>query len=146
MRQTEKGFTRRGFLTGSALALGGVAISAMGCAPAQKEPESKPATDEPTGDPSYVDPWAGHYAADWADKVTETVDTDLVIVGAGVSGVVAALEAAQNGIKVELLEATKTAGGNGNFSDCVFTFGSPSADRRRRKGRRHGDGRPDHPE
>ena len=125
MRQTEKGFTRRGFLTGSALALGGVAISAMGCAPAQKEPESKPATDEPTGDPSYVDPWAGHYAADWADKVTETVDTDLVIVGAGVSGVVAALEAAQNGIKVELLEATKTAGGNGNFSDCVFTFGSP---------------------
>ena len=91
MRQTEKGFTRRGFLTGSALALGGVAISAMGCAPAQKEPESKPATDEPTGDPSYVDPWAGHYAADWADKVTETVDTDLVIVGAGVSGVVAAL-------------------------------------------------------
>ena len=28
-------------------------------------------------------------------------------------------------IKVELLEATKTAGGNGNFSDCVFTFGSP---------------------
>ena len=106
MRQTEKGFTRRGFLTGSALALGGVAISAMGCAPAQKEPESKPATDEPTGDPSYVDPWAGHYAADWADKVTETVDTDLVIV------------------HVRL----------------------PSADRRRRKGRRHGDGRPDHPE
>ena len=38
MRQTEKGFTRRGFLTGSALALGGVAISAMGCAPAQKAP------------------------------------------------------------------------------------------------------------
>ena len=41
------------------------------------------------------------------------------------SGVVAALEATQSGIKVELLEATNTAGGNGNFSDCVFTFGSP---------------------
>ena len=126
MKQTEKGFTRRGFLTGSALALGGVAISAMGCAPAQKEPpEKKPTTDEPTGDSSYTDPWAGHYASDWADKVTETVDTDLVIVGAGVSGVVAALEVTQSGIKVELLEATNTAGGNGNFSDCVFTFGSP---------------------
>lgn len=125
------GLSRRSFLFGSALAAGGAAIALAGCAPTGKasgEDAAKPAeggSGSEGGSTAFEDPWAGYYAADWAGQVKETVDTDIVIVGAGVSGVVAALEATQNGAKVELLESQKDAGGNGNFSDCVFTFGSP---------------------
>lgn len=126
--KTGSGFTRRGFLAGSALALGGAAATIMGCSPAAEKTakaDDGSKTDSASTASTFTDPWAGHYASDWADKVTETVDTDIAIVGAGVSGVVAALEATQNSIKVELLEALDIAGGNGNYSDCVFTFGSP---------------------
>lgn len=48
----------------------------------------------------------------WADKVYET---DLVVVGAGTSGTVAAVSAVEGGLKVVMLEKNLFAGGAGNY-------------------------------
>lgn len=50
-----------------------------------------------------------------SDKV-ETYDTDIVVVGAGASGVSAAVSAADEGSKVILIEKTATVGGASNLS------------------------------
>ena len=49
-----------------------------------------------------------------------TLKADLVIVGAGASGTAAALEAAQKGAKVVLLEKQAGPGGTGNFAEGLF--------------------------
>ena len=53
----------------------------------------------------------------WADKVYET---DLVVVGAGTSGTVAAVSAVEGGLKVVMLEKNLFAGGAGNYMEGSF--------------------------
>lgn len=109
---------RRSFTT----AIAGCAAAAAGLALAgANAPRSAQANQQP----ATSDLWAGGYASEYADRVSAVVETDIVIVGAGISGISAALEAAQQGVDVVLLESQAIAGGNGNYSDCVFTFGSP---------------------
>ena len=62
--------------------------------------------------------------ADWATKVTKTLDADIVVVGAGISGLAAAVEAANEGANVVLLESEEQAGGNGNMISCVMGVGT----------------------
>ena len=51
-------------------------------------------------------------------------NTNIVIVGAGASGVSAAVQAAQLGAKVVLLEKQDVVGGTGIGTEYLFTVGS----------------------
>lgn len=113
--------SRRAFTSaaGAALVAGATLAST---AHASEDPES--AAGQAPRDP-MAELWAGGYASEYTDQVTAVEEADIVVVGAGVSGISAALEAAQQGVSVILLESQAIAGGNGNYTDCVFTFGSP---------------------
>ncbi len=125
-RSAATGLSRRSFLGVSAAAMGAAALGVAGCAPAAKQSAS--AEGDGTGAESasnVEDPWKGARAEEYAGDVAETVDADFCIVGSGASGMVAAVEAAQNGKKVLVLESQETTGGNGMNTDCCFSFGSP---------------------
>ena len=87
--------SRRGFLTGAAAAGALAAFGLAGCAP-QASPKADGKTVETV--------------SSWRDKpempasIAETVDVDVVVVGAGNGGLVAATTAAQNGARVLVLE------------------------------------------
>lgn len=93
----ETNLSRRGFLTGAAAAGALAAMGLAGCAPSAA----------PEGNAKTADTGA---ASSWRDKpeapadIAETVDADIVVVGAGNGGIVAATTAAQNGAKVVVLE------------------------------------------
>lgn len=61
----------------------------------------------------------GHAAA--KDRV---FDTDVVVVGAGSSGLSAAVSAAQKGAKVIVLEKMPIAGGSSNYAEGLFAIGT----------------------
>ncbi|WP_417143895.1 FAD-dependent oxidoreductase [Raoultibacter massiliensis] len=56
-------------------------------------------------------------------NIVQTYDYDIVIVGGGVSGLAAAVQAGQNGLKTALLEAN-AIGGNGMGVEGIFAVGS----------------------
>lgn len=58
--------------------------------------------------------------------VTETIDTDVVVVGLGGSGLTAALSAAENGAKVLVIEKTARIGGNGPLTSGPTAVNIPS--------------------
>ncbi|MEC4176341.1 FAD-dependent oxidoreductase [Adlercreutzia sp. R7] len=88
--------SRRGFLTGAVAASALAAMGLAGCAP-QGAAEGTKTAD--TG-----------AATSWRDKpempadIAETLEADVVVIGAGNGGIVAATTAAQNGAKVVVLE------------------------------------------
>ena len=94
----ETNLSRRGFLTGAAAAGALAAMGLTACAP----------TPAAEGGTKTAD--TGEAASSWRDKpeipadIAETVDTDIVVIGAGNGGLVAATTAAQNGAKVIVLE------------------------------------------
>lgn len=101
-----KGFTRRTFIKGAALGAAGIAAGGVlaGCG-GTEEPNNSAETSSPTDntEPSFLtapDPISD-------SEITETVDADVVVVGAGLSGCCAALSAADEGAKVVLLEKTE---------------------------------------
>lgn len=56
--------------------------------------------------------------------VTETVDCDVVVVGAGPSGTTACMQATELGLRTVLLEVTDRIGGNGTETEGVFAVNS----------------------
>lgn len=92
-----KDLSRRGFLTGSAAVGALAAFGLAGCSPAT------------SGDKATSGPKKDAAKTTWRDQpeapeITETVEADLVVVGAGNGGIVAAATAAQNGASVIVLE------------------------------------------
>ncbi len=57
-------------------------------------------------------------------EIAETVDCDICVVGMGMSGLAAAVQAANNGDKVVGLEITSITGGNGTGVEGVFAVNS----------------------
>ena len=88
----KEGVDRRGFLKGAALSAIGVAGVGMfaGCAPASSGSKSGSASTAAASGAAF--------------KADETVETDIVVIGAGAAGSMAAHVAAKNGAKVVLLE------------------------------------------
>lgn len=103
---------RRSFLMGSAVAAGGAALAGFAghnqafadeAAPAEAEVEA-PASGTIAGTICSSD-WLGEMPVISDDQVSETVDVDIVILGAGHAGCQAALSASQAGATVAVVEA-----------------------------------------
>ena len=101
---------RRSFITGSAAAAGIAAAGGIVMAQADEKPFDGAAAFEPE---------SGHA---WeiipedvpADLISEVIDADVVIVGAGAAGVVASHAAAEAGAKVVLVERGETYSARGH--------------------------------
>jgi fumarate reductase flavoprotein subunit len=104
-----KKISRRGFLIGaSALGAAAAAGSLLGCESiggSRKDAASSPETWTPS-------------------KVNKVYDTDIVIVGAGGSGLACAVQSALNGARLILIEKGDFPGGNANFVEGMFAIGS----------------------
>ena len=98
---------RRSFLKGSVVAGFGVAAAGMmtacGSNATSDTPTDKAAVD--TGIP---------------ESLAETVDCDVVILGGGIAGLAAAVQAGENGLDAILLEAAGDVGGNGTGVEGIF--------------------------
>lgn len=100
----KNGISRRGFLTGAAATGAFAAMGALaGCAPSGKSEEPMAKTGAAEDAASSAEAWDAQPAS-VADQVTATEDHEVVVVGAGNSGVVCALEVAQLGGEVVILE------------------------------------------
>lgn len=102
---------RRNFLKGAvctgALAVAGTALA--GCASAADKTQA--AGDERETAAAIVP--------------NETMECDVVVVGAGISGLAACVQAAESGARVIVVEAAPEAGGNGKGVEGSFAYGSP---------------------
>ncbi|MEG0324454.1 MAG: FAD-binding protein, partial [Raoultibacter sp.] len=110
-----RGIDRRGFLKGSALA-------ALGFASAGALAACSPQQNAPAAASTSADAAATEEEAFVAD---ETVDTDIVIVGCGAAGFMAAIKAAQAGAKVTVLEkGANYSAPNGIYVSGPFAVGT----------------------
>jgi fumarate reductase flavoprotein subunit len=108
----EKGFTRRTFIRGAALGTVGVASAGLlaGCGGTEETPPVDPGSAAVDNVPSFLKP-----PAPIADsEITETITADVIVVGGGMSGLSAAMSAAEEGAKVILLEKTEQVNFRGN--------------------------------
>lgn len=105
-----EGVSRRTFIKGAALGTAGLASAGLlaGCGQAEKDSQTPSASDE-AGKPSFME--APAPIAD--SKIEETVTTDVVVCGAGMAGLCAAVAAAEGGAKVVLLEKGECTGFRG---------------------------------
>lgn len=114
------GVSRRAFLAG-ACATGAFAL-AGGLAACAQEPQSTgQGAAGGAGTGTNGDAVQGSSAPANVDK---TYDTDLLIVGAGGSGLACAVQAALNGTNFILVEKNSQVGGNASFVEGMFAVGS----------------------
>ncbi|HHV34183.1 MAG TPA: FAD-binding protein [Syntrophomonadaceae bacterium] len=101
----KKGFSRRTFLKGAAFGAAGVAAGGLlaGCG-GKDEPAEKKKKAAPDEEVKLSFEEAPKPIPD--SEIKETVDADVVVVGAGLSGLCAAISAAEEGANVVLLEKT----------------------------------------
>ena len=115
-RTRERAFaplSRRSFL-GVAAACGLAAGAGLaGCAP-------KP-DDDPTAQENEQEQPDKNMAP---TDIKETLDADVLVVGLGMSGLAAAVQAASNGAKVIGIEKMNATGGNGIGVEGIFAVGS----------------------
>ena len=96
-------FSRRSFLKGAALSALGVAASSVLPATEAKAEEAKAAVCE-------HDAWLGQAPVIADSEISATYTTDLLIIGAGNGGMMAASVAADNGIDFRVIEQNATVG------------------------------------
>jgi succinate dehydrogenase/fumarate reductase flavoprotein subunit len=108
---------RRSFVSGAAAAVAGSALAA-GATVALAD-ETAPATVGVTAD----DKWAFEIAPDPVpeDQIAETVEADVIVVGAGMSGLVSAVSCAEGGLDVVLVTASEGAVSRGGSNNAVYS-------------------------
>lgn len=106
--------TRRNFLMGSAITATAGAFALAGCSPQGSNPQ--PESD----DASEVADGIGNHTMEAA----ETIDCDLVVCGAGISGMSATLEGVAQGMDVVLLEKLEKLGGTLFGTEGIMGVGS----------------------
>lgn len=129
--QAEHGFTRRSFLMGAglgAVALAGASLT--GCAPAGSTQNASNTNSDADQADQPGNSTASEKALDTiqnarstAAESTENKEADIVVIGSGIAGMSAAVEAASQGASVIVLEKYKVSGGDssicsGNFYCC----------------------------
>ncbi|MDO5358974.1 MAG: FAD-dependent oxidoreductase [Slackia faecicanis] len=109
MSEQSKDVSRRSLLKGAAFGAAGVAAMGMfGCAPSSGgSDEAKAAATEEAG----MHTW--EVKPEPITDIAETVDTEVLVIGAGYSGTCCALNAAENGTKVTLVEKDNVPNGHG---------------------------------
>ena len=104
-----KGISRRSLLKGATLGAAGVAAMGMfGCSPASSSAEGG---SDAKGGESGKHTW--EVKPEPITDIAETVDTEVLVIGAGYSGTCCALNAAENGTKVILVEKDNVPNGHG---------------------------------
>lgn len=97
-----KEYTRRGFLLGASTLCAGAAVAAAGCAPAEPQTTAESTALGSTGEPKPS--WEQAPEAIAEDQIVETTESDVVIVGAGIAGNIAAMAAAEAGLSAVVLQ------------------------------------------
>lgn len=112
---------RRGFLVGGAAMLAAAGAAGLaGCASGEKDLSST-AGDQPAAAPQVTHVWENPPVPIPADEIVETVDADVLVIGAGTAGVVAAHSAAEAGAKVVLIEKASEFSARGHDVGAVGT-------------------------
>ncbi len=94
--------SRRGFLTGAGIIAAGVAAGGLAaCSPQTAKTE---AGGQATAAVSSVQNWLGTEPSIAESAITETVQTDILIIGAGTAGLFAACSAVENGARTLVIE------------------------------------------
>lgn len=117
MKSQNHKISRRDFLEGAAVgAVGIVTIGALSaCSPkVQATGTQTLSPDGAKAEPVTTEPV----------NVSETLSAEIVVVGGGISGLAATVQAAELGAKVILLEAGEATGGNGSHTEGIFAAGS----------------------
>jgi fumarate reductase flavoprotein subunit len=115
MKSKGTGLSRRDFLKGASAGAVGIATAGIlgGCAPKVSNP-SPAATVAPTEaavTPAAADqPWYGTAPEIADNQIAETVETEILICGAGHTGTISALAAAEQGAKILVIEKNPTPG------------------------------------
>lgn len=111
MGESVGSISRRSLIKGAALSAAGMAALGMvGCGP--KEAGSAD-TKADASDGAAKHTWEMKPESIAADKIKETVDTEVLIIGGGYSGTCCALSAAESGAKVVLVEKDAMLNGHG---------------------------------
>lgn len=110
MNEFEKGgISRRNLLKGAALSAAGMAaLSVVGCAPAATGADASGAAG---AEGASKHTWEVKPEA--ITDIAETVETEVLVIGGGYSGTCCALNAAENGTKVTLVEKDTVLNGHG---------------------------------
>ncbi|MFR7651957.1 MAG: FAD-binding protein, partial [Eggerthella lenta] len=113
------GISRRAFLTGACVTGAAAMVGGLNaCAPPQ---DAGPGGAGGTGSGAN----GGAVPVSKApSKVDKTYDADLLIVGAGGSGLACAVQAALNGTNLILVDKSNQVGGNANFVEGMFAVNS----------------------
>lgn len=105
----ENTVSRRGFVAGAALGTAALGTAALAPAALADEAAEAPAT-EPLSNAEGAGGWLGEAPAIAADEIVETLETETLIVGAGCSGLVAGMAAAERGMDFIICESMSTVG------------------------------------
>ena len=106
VQELKGGISRRSLLKGATLGAAGVAAMGLfGCS------SDNSSSDGTTDDSSGTHTW--EVAPDPITDIASTVDTEVLIIGAGYSGTCCALSAAENGAQVILVEKDNVPNGHG---------------------------------
>ncbi len=117
--ENQNGVSRRTFIKGAAVstvALGS-AGAIIGCSPKEKEPAPQAEAPAEGGVPSFLKAPEPIKDAD----IKETITADVIVVGGGMSGLCAAMSAAEEGAKVILLEKSERVNFRGNDYGAIGT-------------------------
>ena len=129
MTEANKGLSRRAFL-----GLGAAAAALAGAGLAGCSPAAAPSKEDAAA--AAVNDWLGAEPEIPEDKIVETVDTEILVCGAGTSGLFAACSAAEEGAKVVCLEKAAIGGG---VRDNLGLAQQPPAEGGRLRDRRERD-------